>query len=78
MATGATDPSAIGSAVVRTLALHMAGELDETKVEFPPILITADFLRENDVNNMEDLRAAEPELNIADVSSADWIPTVTF
>lgn len=78
VATGATDPNAIGAAVVRTLALHMAGELDETKVEFPPILITADFLRENDVNNMEDLRAAEPELNIADVSSADWIPTVTF
>lgn len=78
VATGATDPNAIGAAVTRTLALHMAGELDETKVEFPPILITADFLRENDVNNMEDLRAAEPALNIADVSSADWIPTVTF
>ncbi|WP_109471960.1 substrate-binding domain-containing protein [Ornithinimicrobium cavernae] len=78
VATGATDPNAIGAAVVRTLALHMAGELQETKVEFPPILITADFLRENDVNNMEDLRAAEPALNIADVSSADWIPSVTF
>lgn len=78
VATGATDPNAIGAAVTRTLALHMAGELEETKVEFPPILITADFLRENDVNNMEDLRAAEPALNISDVSSADWIPTVTF
>lgn len=78
MATGATDPNAIGAAVVRTLALHMAGELEETKVEFPPILITADFLRENDVNNMEDLRAAEPALNIADVSSADWIQSVKF
>lgn len=78
VATGATDPNAIGAAVVRTLALHMAGELDVTKVEFPPILITADFLRENDVNNMEDLRAAEPALNISDVSSADWIPAVTF
>lgn len=78
VATGATDPNAIGAAVVRTLALHMADQLDETLVEFPPILITADFLRENDVNNMEDLRAAEPALNIADVSSADWIPSVTF
>lgn len=78
VATGATDPNAIGATVTRTLALHMAGELEETKVEFPPILITADFLRENDVNNMEDLRAAEPALNISDVSSADWIPTVTF
>lgn len=78
VATGATDPNAIGAVVVRTLALHMAGELTETKVEFPPILVTADFLRENDVNNMEDLRAVEPALNISDVSSADWIPTVTF
>ncbi|QDO89540.1 sugar ABC transporter substrate-binding protein [Ornithinimicrobium ciconiae] len=78
VATGATDPNAIGAVVVRTLALHMAGELTETKVEFPPILVTADFLRENDVNNMEDLRAVEPALNISDVSSADWIPSVTF
>jgi simple sugar transport system substrate-binding protein len=78
VATGATDPNAIGAVVVRTLALHMAGELDEMKVEFPPILITQDFLRENDIRNMEDLRAKEPALNIADVSSAPWIPSVTF
>lgn len=78
IATGATDPNAIGAVVVRTLALHMAGELAEMKVEFPPILITQDFLRENDIRNMEDLRAEEPALNIADVSSAPWIPSVTF
>lgn len=78
IATGATDPNAIGAVVVRTLALHMAGELDEMKVEFPPILVTQDFLRENNVRNMDDLRAAEPALNISDVSSADWIPSVTF
>lgn len=77
-ATGATDPNAIGAAVVRTLALHMAGQLDTMKVEFPPILITQDFLREKNIANMEDLRAAEPALNIADVSSADWIPAVKF
>ncbi|MBC7305998.1 MAG: substrate-binding domain-containing protein [Dietzia sp.] len=78
VATGATDPNAIGAVVVRTLALHMAGELDEMKVEFPPILVTQDFLRENNVRNMDDLRAAEPALNISEVSSADWIPSVTF
>lgn len=78
VATGATDPNAIGAAVFRTLALHMAGELDGTKVEFPPILITQDFLRENNIINMETLRAAEPALNISDVSGADWIPVVTF
>ncbi|EYR63409.1 sugar ABC transporter substrate-binding protein [Actinotalea ferrariae CF5-4] len=78
VATGATDPNAIGAVVVRTLALHMAGELEEMKVEFPPILVTQDFLRENNVRNMDDLRAAEPALNISDVSAADWIPSVTF
>lgn len=77
-ATGATDPNAIGAAVTRTLALQMAGELKEKSVDFPPILVTQDFLRENNINNMEDLRKAEPSLNISDVSSADWIPAVTF
>lgn len=78
VATGATDPNAIGAAVVRTLALHMAGELDGLNVEFPPILVTQDFLRSEGIRNMDDLRAAEPALNIGDVSSADWIPAVTF
>lgn len=78
IATGATDPNAIGAAVVRTLALHMAGQLDTMTVDFPPILVTQEFLRENNITNMETLRAAEPALNISDVSSADWIPTVEF
>lgn len=78
VATGATDPNAIGAAVLRTLFLHMADELETTTVDFPPILVTQDFLRENDIKNMDDLRAAEPSLNISDVSSAEWIPAVTF
>lgn len=77
-ATGATDPNAIGAAVVRTLALQLAGELTETKVEFPPILITQDYLRENKITNMDQLREKNDKLNISDVSSADWIPAVTF
>lgn len=77
-ATGATDPNAIGAAVTRTLFLDMAGELDGLTVDFPPVLVTQDFLRENDIANMDDLRAAMPELNISDVSSADWLPSVTF
>lgn len=76
--TGATDPNAIGAAVLRTLALHMTGQLKETKVEFPPILITQDFLREKNIKNMDDLRAAEPKLNISDTSGAAWIPKVSF
>ena len=78
IATGATDPNAIGAAVLRTLVLHMAGQLDGMTVDFPPILVTQEMLRDEDINNMEDLRAAFPELNISDVSSADWIPSVSF
>lgn len=78
VATGATDPNAIGAAVTRTLLLQMAGELETLNVEFPPVLVTQEFLREEGISNMDDLRAAMPELNISDVSSADWIPSVTF
>lgn len=78
MGTGATDPNAIGAAVTRTLFLDMAGELDTLNVEFPPVLVTQDFLRENEIANMDDLRAEMTELNISDVSSADWLPSVTF
>jgi simple sugar transport system substrate-binding protein len=78
VATGATDPNAIGAAVVRTLALNLGGQLNVLNVEFPPILVTQEFLRSKNIKNMDDLRAAEPTLNIADVSSADWIPAVKF
>jgi simple sugar transport system substrate-binding protein len=79
VATGATDPNAIGAAVLRTLALRMAGEIEDGATEdFPPILVTQEFLRDNDIQNMDDLRAAEPSLNISDTSSADWIPSVEF
>lgn len=78
VATGATDPNAIGAAVLRTLILQMAGELDTTTVDFPPILVTQEMLRDKDITNMEGLRAAFPELNISSVSSAAWIPAVEF
>ena len=79
VATGATDPNAIGAAVVRTLALHMAGTVKEgAKEDFPPILVTSEMLRSKSIKNMDDLRKNAPELNISKVSSADWIPAVTF
>ena len=79
VATGATDPNAIGAAVMRTLALNMAGSINKgATVDFPPILITQDFLKSKNIKNMVDLRAAEPSLNISEISSADWIPAVTF
>jgi hypothetical protein len=47
-------------------------------VDFPGVLITAQFLKDNAVKNMVDLRAKLPELNLASVSGADWIPAVQF
>ncbi|WP_405909486.1 substrate-binding domain-containing protein [Streptomyces sp. NBC_00828] len=76
VATAGTDPSAVGAAVVRTAALELAGQLNKTSVEFPAVAITQDFLREKKIENMDQLRAALPELNLSKVSTADWIPNV--
>lgn len=77
VATSATDPAAIGAAVVRTLALSLAGELDETEVSFPAITVTRDFLIDNDITNVAQLREAEPTLLLDDVVVADWLPAVS-
>jgi simple sugar transport system substrate-binding protein len=77
-ATAATDPNAIGAAVVRTMLLHLAGLLDMNEYQFPGVLITQDFLVSNNIANMDELRAALPELNLTSVMAADWIPVVSF
>ena len=77
VATSATDPAAIGAAVVRTLALSLAGELDETEVQFPAVTVTRDFLIENEITNVAGLREAEPSLLLDDVVVADWLPAVS-
>jgi simple sugar transport system substrate-binding protein len=77
-ATATTDPNAIGAAVVRTMALELAGQQGPRLVDFPGVLVTQAFLLDNGITNMVDLRAAMPELNLADVQSADWIPSVAF
>lgn len=77
-ATAATDPNAIGAAVVRTMLRHLAGELDENEYQFPGVLVTQDFLVSNAITNMDELRAALPELNLTEVMAADWIPVVSF
>ena len=77
-ATATTDPNAIGAAVVRTMALELAGEQGPRSVDFPGVLVTQAFLLDNDIANMVDLRAAMPELNLTEVQSADWIPSVSF
>lgn len=77
VATSATDPAAVGAGVVRALALSLAGQLDETDVQFPAITITQDFLAENKVTNVKELRTAEPSLALDDVVVADWLPAVS-
>jgi simple sugar transport system substrate-binding protein len=77
VATSATDPAAVGAAVVRTLALQLAGELDETDVQFPAVTITQEFLTENDVTNVATLREAEPSLKLDDTVVADWLPAAS-
>ena len=77
-ATATTDPNAIGAAVMRTMALELAGQQDSRLVDFPGVLVTQQFLLDNSITNMVELRAAMPELNLADVQSADWIPSVEF
>ncbi|MFE2719311.1 substrate-binding domain-containing protein [Streptomyces mirabilis] len=76
VATAGTDPSAVGAAVVRTAALELAGQLNTTSVEFPAVAITQDFLKQNKIENMDQLRTALPALNLSKVSTADWIPNV--
>ena len=72
-ATATTDPSAVGAAVTRTLALQLAGQLGSRQVVFPGVLVTQSFLLKEQIKNMDDLRAKLPELNLANVASAAWI-----
>lgn len=77
-ATATTDPNAIGAAVVRTMALELAGEHAERTVDFPGVLVTQAFLVDNAITNMVELRAALTALNLADLNSAEWIPSIQF
>ncbi len=73
VATAATDPAGVGAAVVRAMALKMAGQLSGTDFKFPASLITQQLLKEKGLTNMDLLRAAMPELAEASQMTADWI-----
>jgi simple sugar transport system substrate-binding protein len=77
-ATATTDPSAVGAAVTRTLALQLAGQLGSKQVMFPGVLVTQSFLLQEQIKNMDDLRAKLPELNLGNVASAAWLRSITF
>lgn len=78
IATACTDPNAIGAAVVRAMALELAGQVEERTVQFPGTLVTQDLLKQNKIKNMDQLRKALPELNMTKVATADWIPVISF
>ena len=74
VATAATDPAGVGAAVVRAMALKLAGQLTGTDFKFPAALITQKYLNDNGIKNMDQLRVAMPELAEASQMTADWIP----
>jgi hypothetical protein len=69
-ATATTDPSAVGAAVTRALALQLAGQLGSRDVKFPGVLVTQEFLLTEGIKNMGDLRAKLSELNLGSIASA--------
>lgn len=73
VATAATDPAGVGAAVVRAMALKLAGQLEGTDFQFPAALITQKFLKDNGITTMDALRVAMPELAEASQMTADWI-----
>ncbi len=72
VATATTDPAGVGAAVVRTMALKLAGSTT-TEVMFPASLVTQQFLDQNNIQNMDQLVQKIPSLLELDSSSAPWI-----
>jgi simple sugar transport system substrate-binding protein len=75
-ATAATDPANVGAIVARAAVAAGAGVQMPQKLTIPAALITQDMLRQRHVTNMDDLRAALPELNTPDILGAAWIPQI--
>jgi simple sugar transport system substrate-binding protein len=64
------------AAITRTMTLEVGRQLGSKEVVFPGVLVTRSFLLDNRIRNMDDLRAKLPDLNRAEVSSADWISSM--
>ena len=74
VATIATDPANVGRVAVRAAALKLNGDPIDREVLIKPSVITQDFLRENGIKTLEQLRGKLPELDTKDTATADWIP----
>lgn len=75
-ATAATDPANVGAIVARAAVGAGAGVAMPQKLTIPAALITQDMLRERKVTNMDDLRAALPDLSTPNILGATWIPKI--
>jgi simple sugar transport system substrate-binding protein len=75
-ATAATDPANVGAIVARAAVAAANGVTMPEKLTIPAALITQDMLRQRRVTNMDDLRAALPDLNTPNIIGAGWIPTI--
>ena len=60
VATIATDPANVGRVAVRAAALKLNGDPIDREVLITPSIITQDFLRENDIKTLEQLRDKLP------------------
>ncbi len=74
VATIATDPANVGRVAVRAAALKVNGDPIDRDVLIQPSIITQDFLRQNEIKTLQDLRAKLPDLDTQDTATADWIP----
>lgn len=75
-ATAATDPANVGAIVARAAIGAAAGVDMPEKMTVPAALITQDTLREENVKNMAELRAAFPDLSTPEVLGAPWIAEI--
>ena len=73
LATAGGHPAMIGAAILRMNLLQLAKATTKEFVQMPSFLFTQDFLRTEQVTNLDELLIAMPELRMQDIASACWI-----
>lgn len=73
VATVTTDPYNVGRLAVRAAAALVAGDKVPKYLLVEPVLVTRDFLLENNITNMDELVAAMPSLGESPLVWPDWM-----
>ena len=76
-ATSACNPAAIGAVSVRAIALKIAGTALPHDITIAPTVFTQQQLRDQNVENMDDLLKKFPKFRDVDQALAPWIPANT-